>query len=57
VKIHRSACEYARNDYNEKYGVDYHADPEYTAGNERHQFWIHAYSARQESLIVNRYQD
>ena len=57
TEIHRSASDHARAAYQKQYGVDYHADPEYQTGNERHAFWLKAFDTRQESLILNPYQD
>ncbi len=56
TSIHRSACQKARDTYLETYGVDYHADPKYKTGNERHKVWLDAYDTRFSSLIINPHQ-
>lgn len=53
VEIHQSASQVARAAYQEKYGVDYHDDPEWKIGGERHAFWLDAWEKRQASLILN----
>jgi hypothetical protein len=57
TNIHQSAADVARAAYTEKYGIDYHDDPEWEIGNERHTFWLNAFSERQKALILNPYQN
>jgi hypothetical protein len=55
--IHKSACQHARDAYTKEYGVDYHDDPEYKTGNDRHAVWLKAYDDRFSTLILNPHQD
>lgn len=57
TEIHKSAIQCARDAYTAEYGVDYHDDPEYKTGNDRHAFWLKSFDDRQKSLIINPHQD
>lgn len=51
--VHRAATEYARDTYFKEYGVYHTTDPQYAVGNERHDFWLAAFDAKQQEHIVN----
>jgi hypothetical protein len=51
--IHKSASQCAREAYSKEYGVDYHDDPKWEIGGERHEFWLKAFDAAQTSEIMN----
>ncbi len=57
TEIHQSASQKARAAYLDEYGIDYHDDPEWKIGNERHAFWLSAFEARQKLLILDPNQD
>lgn len=57
AEIHQSASQVARDAYFNKYGIDYHEDPNWVIGGERHEFWLNAFDTRQKSLILNPQQD
>lgn len=54
--IHQSAAQVARDAYLKEYGVDYHDDPKWEIGNERHTFWLNSFDARHKSLIIDPHQ-
>lgn len=53
IAIHKSAVAVARQTYIDTFGIDYHNDPKYETGNERHKVWLTAFENRQASLILN----
>ena len=57
IAIHKSASQHARQVYLETFKIDYHDDPEYKTGGPRHKVWLNAFEARQQSLILDPYQD
>jgi len=57
TKIHQSASARARQAYLDAYGIDYHDDPQWKIGGERHRLWLDAFDDRQVSLIVNPNQE
>ena len=52
-EIHKSSTQSAREAYLKEYGIDYHDDPQWEIGNDRHTFWLNAYDERQKALIIN----
>lgn len=51
--IHREAGARAAAAYRAEYGIDFHDDPEWEIGNERHAFWLRMFDVQQAVIVLN----